>query len=52
MHDYPVIPVDLLPNLNFDMLVIAVIDNLEEAEAVIDKANIEPQKVCRLLDIS
>lgn len=48
---YPVIPMELLRNLNFDRIILADIDAGEEVEALLAEHGIGPDKLCRILEI-
>lgn len=49
---YPVVPKDLLRNLRFDKLLVAEIDADDKVNSLVSEMSIEPEKVCRLLEIS
>jgi len=48
---YPVIPMELLRNLNFDRIILADIDAGEEVETLLAEHGIGPDKLCRILEI-
>lgn len=47
-HEYPVVPTEVLGNLNFDKLLVAQLDGHEEALELVKKFGIEEERVCRL----
>ena len=48
----PVVPMDVLRNLKFDKLLVAEFEGQDEVDALVSEMGIEPEKVCRLLEIS
>ena len=47
----PVVPKDVLPNLRFDKIIIAEIDDHDEIESLVKEAGIDAGKVCWLLEV-
>ena len=48
---YPVVPADVLKNLEFDRIVVTTVDEPEKVDALIQDIGIEKDKVCWLLEV-
>jgi len=50
-HGYPVVPLEVLPNLKFDKLVVARMDGRDDAMSPLSKVGVETESICWLLEV-